>query len=267
MCSMVQGFQIFKQNWIILICSKVIAFLVILWSPHGPCHPHVVPSSPCHPHIIPIIPTSSHVVPTPHGCGLYVVSVVSTPCGSHISVVPMSSLWSPHHPCHPHIIPTSFQRSLLHPHTPIYPPHPLPTSLGVGSRISKISIRFELIEIFQFCLKIWNLWRLPHLCVGAWVGWWVVWVNGWVHSQIINNWINLDLIGIIQFCLKICDLLRHPHLWVGVWVVGWMGGSMPGARSNTEYQVNLDLIERIQFCLKIYDGSMGGSMGRVMSNH
>ena len=34
-----------------------------------------------------------------------------------------------------------------------------------------------------------------------------------------------------------------------------------------KYQINLDVIERIQFCLKIYDGSMCGSMGRVMSNH
>ena len=46
-----------------------------------------------------------------------------------------------------------------------------------------------------------------------------------------------------------------------------MGGSMAEARSNTKYQINLDVIERIQFCLKIYDGSMCGSMGRVMSNH
>ena len=50
-------------------------------------------------------------------------------------------------------------------------------------------------------------------------------------------------------------------------MVGWMGGLMAGTRSNTKYRTNLDLIERIQFCLKIYDGSMGGSMGRVMSNH
>ena len=46
-----------------------------------------------------------------------------------------------------------------------------------------------------------------------------------------------------------------------------MGGSMAGARSNTKYRINLDLIERIQFCLKIYDGSIGRSMGRLMSNH
>ena len=46
-----------------------------------------------------------------------------------------------------------------------------------------------------------------------------------------------------------------------------MSGSMAGARSNTKYQINLDLIERIPFCLKIYDGSIGRSMGRLMSNH
>ena len=61
-----QGSQIFKRNSIILIRSKVMAFLVILLSPRGPHHPHVIPiipasslSSPCHPHIIPIIPISS----------------------------------------------------------------------------------------------------------------------------------------------------------------------------------------------------------------
>ena len=42
---------------------------------------------------------------------------------------------------------------------------------------------------------------------------------------------------------------------------------MVGGRSNNKYRINLDLIERIQFCLKIHDGSMGVSMGRVLSNH
>ena len=46
----VQESQIFKQNLIISIHSKVMAFLVISlspWSPHCPCHP-------CHPHVIPV---------------------------------------------------------------------------------------------------------------------------------------------------------------------------------------------------------------------
>ena len=59
----VQGSQIFKQNSIISIRSKVMAFLVILLSPWSPRCPHVVPviltSSPCHPRVIPIIPSSS----------------------------------------------------------------------------------------------------------------------------------------------------------------------------------------------------------------
>ena len=50
--------------------------------------------------------------------------------------------------------------------TPIHPPlHPP----GGTPRISQNSIALELIEIFQFCLKIWNLWRLPHPWLGGWV--------------------------------------------------------------------------------------------------
>ena len=41
------------------------------------------------------------------------------------------------------------------------------------ARFSKNSVSLEWIEIFQFCLKIWHLLRLPH----PWVG---VWVVGWV---------------------------------------------------------------------------------------
>ena len=48
-----QGSQIFKRNSIISIRSKVMAFLVILLSPHGP---HVIP-------IVPVIPMSSPLSP------------------------------------------------------------------------------------------------------------------------------------------------------------------------------------------------------------
>ena len=112
-----QGSQIFKQNSIISIHSKVMAFLVILlspWSPHGPHHPHVVPIipassplSPHHPHspqkvpIIPVVPT--HVVPI-------------------VPVTPTSFLLYPHHQEGPQIIPN--------------PPHSHPTNppppWGVG---------------------------------------------------------------------------------------------------------------------------------------
>ena len=50
----------------------------------------------------------------------------------------------------------------------------------VGSgQISKNLINLDLIEIIQFCLKIYDLERHPPPmggCVGGWVG---QWVNGW----------------------------------------------------------------------------------------
>ena len=49
-----------------------------------------------------------------------------------------------------------------HPHPPTSHP-PRGGTLG----ISQNSIALELIEIFQFCLKIWNLWRLLHPWVGV----------------------------------------------------------------------------------------------------
>ena len=37
-------------------------------------------------------------------------------------------------------------------------------------QITKNLINLGLIEIIQFCLKIYDLWRHPHLWVGGWVG-------------------------------------------------------------------------------------------------
>ena len=46
----------------------------------------------------------------------------------------------------------------------------------VGScQISKSQINCYLIEIIEFCLKIYDLWRHPHLWVGVWV---VEWLGG-----------------------------------------------------------------------------------------
>ena len=138
-------------------------------SPWSPRHPHVIPtSSPLsqhHPHSPQKVPMWS---PWPVVSEVSVVSVVSTPCcprGPH--VIPVSSPSSPHHLKGPHIIPNPPDTHSTHPHPPG----------GWGPWISKNAIKFELIEIFKFCLKIWNLWRLPHLWVGAWVG---GWVGGWV---------------------------------------------------------------------------------------
>ena len=141
-----QGSQIFKRNSIISIRSKVMAFLVILLSPRprGPRVVPVIPTSsphrPRHLHIIPVISTSSPSSPE----GPHVVSMV---CGLH-----MLSPLSPCRPRCPHVvpvIPTSSRRSPHHPQSPRYPLHPPPTPLGgVGPRISKNAIRFELIKIF-----------------------------------------------------------------------------------------------------------------------
>ena len=41
------------------------------------------------------------------------------------------------------------------------------------------SLKIELIKIIQFCLKIYDLLRHPHLWLGVWVDGWVnMWVNG-----------------------------------------------------------------------------------------
>ena len=63
------------------------------------------------------------------------------------------------------------------PHT-----HPLthPPPRGYP-KISKNAIRLERIEIFRFCLKIWNLWRIPHPRVGVFFV--SGWVDGWVSGS------------------------------------------------------------------------------------
>ena len=50
-------------------------------------------------------------------------------------------------------------------HPPPLSTHP-PPPRG-DTRNQSIFNSLELIEIFQFCLKIWNLWRLPHPWVGV----------------------------------------------------------------------------------------------------
>ena len=112
----VQGSEIFKRNSIILIRSKVMAFLVILlspWSPRCPCHPHVVPvsspSSPCRPHSPQKVSMWSPWLWSPWSPLLSPWSpphVVPTPCcprGPHI--VPVIPMLSSCHPRCPHVIP------------------------------------------------------------------------------------------------------------------------------------------------------------------
>ena len=97
-----QGSQIFKRNSIISIRSKVMAFLVILLSPHGPCCPRVIP----------VVPTSSPSCPR-------------HPCRPHSpQKVPMWSPWSvvsPRRPRRLHVVPTSSPSSPRHPRHPRCP--------------------------------------------------------------------------------------------------------------------------------------------------
>ena len=75
----------------------------------------------------------------------------------------------------------------------------------VGScQITRNQINLDLVQIIQFCWKIYDMWR--HLY--PWVG---VWAVGWVDGLEL-------IIKIVLFCLKIYDLCKLPHLWVGRWV-------------------------------------------------
>ena len=68
----------------------------------------------------------------------------------------------------------------------------------VGSgHIAKYRINLDLIEIIQFCLKIYDLLRHPHL-----------WVGEWVESGQMTNFIKLELIDIIKFCLKTFQITK-----------------------------------------------------------
>ena len=113
--------------------------------------------------------------------------------------------------------------SLSPPPTHIHPP---PHPPGGTPGISQNSIALELIEIFQFCLKIWNLWRLPHpwvgVLLGGWVGWWVG--SGQNTKNLKNNRDNSILFEDLWFV----ETPPPTPLPMG----GWMGGSMGGVRSN-----------------------------------
>ena len=49
-------------------------------------------------------------------------------------------------------------------------------SMGGSGHVTKYQISLDVIEIIQFCLKIYDLLRHPHLWVGVWIN---GWVNGW----------------------------------------------------------------------------------------
>ena len=52
--------------------------------------------------------------------------------------------------------------------------------MGGSGEITNYLINLDIIEIIQFCLKIYDLWRHLHLWVGVWlVGWMGGLVDGW----------------------------------------------------------------------------------------
>ena len=118
----VQGSQIFKRNSIILIRSKVMAFLVILLSSWSPCCPHIVPVIPTSSLSSPHCPHSPQKVPM---WSLWLWSLLSPWSTPHVvPVVPTSSPSSPRCPCVVPIISTLSRRSPHHPLPPRYPLHP-----------------------------------------------------------------------------------------------------------------------------------------------
>ena len=52
-----------------------------------------------------------------------------------------------------------------------------------SSQLTNNGINLDLIEIIQFCLKIYDLLRHPHLWVGVWVVGWVSGSMGEVRSN------------------------------------------------------------------------------------
>ena len=42
-----------------------------------------------------------------------------------------------------------------------------------SGQITKNRINLDLIEIIQFCFKIYDLWKCPRLMVGVWVNQWL----------------------------------------------------------------------------------------------
>ena len=53
---------------------------------------------------------------------------------------------------------------------------------GFSGEITNYLINHDIIEIIQFCLKIYDLWRHLHLRVGVWVDGWFSGSMGGVRS-------------------------------------------------------------------------------------
>ena len=54
--------------------------------------------------------------------------------------------------------------------------------MGGSGEITNYLINLDIIEIIQFCLKIYDLWRHLHLWVGVWMDGWFSGSMGGVRS-------------------------------------------------------------------------------------
>ena len=85
-------------------------------------------------------------------------------------------------------------------------------------------INLDLIKIIQFCLKIDDLLRHPHPCVGVWVVGWVSALMGGVRSndyQLNKSWRNQDN-SILFEDLWFVETLPPMGWCVGGWVGQWV---------------------------------------------
>ena len=87
--------------------------------------------------------------------------------------------------------------------------------------ITKNWINLDLIEIFQFCLKIYDLWRHLHLWMGVWV---VGWVDGWVNWW-IDGWGYIKSVKLNKLWPNRNNQFNSEYLWF-VETPSPMGGYM-----------------------------------------
>ena len=103
--------------------------------------------------------------------------------------------------------------------------------VGSGQMTNNL-INLDLIDIIQFCLKIYHLWTPPPMggCMGGWVDGWFRhpylrvdgWVNGWAHVKPLKSnksWPNRDnsIMNILDILLDI--LLKLPQPFIGLFFI------------------------------------------------
>ena len=129
--------------------------------------------------------------------------------------------------------------------------------LGSGQMTNLIKL--ELIDIIQFCLKIYDFWRHPYLWLDGWF-------NGWAHVISLKSnksWPNQynSIMDILDILLDI--LLKPPQPLVGLFfthnflnihqfsllIPNWISCYVP-QRKRTYYTVNfqIPILGTFEFC-------------------